>query len=561
MNSVTSQLRSSRTAVSVVFANRALRRIFVAYTGSKVGDEALNLAVAVYVFTVGGTIALGILAIVRYVAVAVASPFASMLADRFDQKLVMIYAHVVQALILAVVAALIWTHSSAWLTESLIILVWLTATAFWPAQQAILPLLALRPSELTGANVLASTIENVGVLVGPAIAGVLLKFTNVPVAFLFNSAALLGSAIIVMGIRRPDPSEANASTESERARVYSVERSVTASLLSSSIRGFREILFTPDIRLVVGLYCLQCIVGGAAVIFSVSIALHYLRLGSSGLGLLQSFMGIGGLIGGFLSLMLVQRSRLATDFGLGVILWATPCLLFAAMPEFGMAAVMMSLIGVANSVVDVNAITIMQRVIPSALLARTFGAMEACLVGSMAFGSLLMAVLIRTIGLRPGLAILGGVITIAVLPSLPSLGRMDRDFLAPAGSELLRHVPILAALPQSVIERLTNSSVMMEFPQGSTVFSEGDPGDLFYVIEDGTAEITIRGQHIRNLSTGDSFGEIALLRDIPRTATVTARSPLVLRAIESQPFVAAVTSHRNSRSAANQVVANLLRNR
>jgi MFS family permease len=389
-----------------------------------------TLSAAVFVYLKGGPTAVGAMAVVRYVVIAVAAPFASTLADRYDRKRVMIGADVVRLVLVSAGAALVATHSSEWTVYAIIILVGVAGTAFRPAQESILPSLAREPHEIAGANVVSSTIESVGFFAGPAIAGLLLAYANVTVAFLFDAATFVWSALIVMAVRPPAPADRSPALAAAQAAASAASEFEAESFLVRAEQGFRTIFGDRDVLTIFVLYVLQCVVAGASAVFTVTIALRLLHIGSSGLGMMESVLGIGGLIGGFIALMLVERARLATDFGLGIIVWAAPLLIVASFPTLGAALVTMWLIGVANSIVDVNAITILQHVVPNDKLGRVLGALLAGEVGGMALGSLAMTVLIRTVGLRAGLAIIGVVVTLAVLPGLPALRRIDRTVFA-----------------------------------------------------------------------------------------------------------------------------------
>ena len=140
------------------------------------------------------------------------------------------------------------------------------------------------------------------------------------------------------------------------------------------------------------------------------------------------------------------------------------------------------------------------------------------------------------------------------LAAIPRLRRLDATVLAPPGLVLLNKVPLLAVLPPVVHERLALALIPSTVPAGATVIEQGDPGDRFWIIERGSAAVSIDGEHIRNLGPGDSFGEIALLRDVPRTATVRAVEDLALQGIERADFLAAVTGHGESNELAESVV-------
>ena len=323
--------------------------------------------------------------------------------------------------------------------------------------------------------------------------------------------------------------------------------------------GFKAIGGNRDLRLIAALYTAQTVVAGASSVYEVTIALELLDMSESGVGLLDSVLGIGGLIGGVVAMVLTRRQRLATDFGIGVVLWAAPLLLIVAVPRLGPTLLAMFLIGLANSIVDINAFTIIQRVAPPEVMGRVFGALESVIIAGMALGALAMPLLIGTVGLRSGLAVVGAAVSVVALIGMAGLRRIDTTVLAPAGLELLRGVPTLAPLPAPALERLAHSLVPRTVPAGEVVFREGDPGDHFWIIESGEAEVSVGGAEVRRLGPGTGFGEIALLRDVPRTATVRAGADgLVLQGLDRDVFIPAVTGHGEAAQVADAVVERLL---
>lgn len=256
--------------------------------------------------------------------------------------------------------------------------------------------------------------------------------------------------------------------------------------------------------------------------------------------------------------MLAQRGRMARDFGLGVILWAAPLLLVAAWPSVFTAIVAMASVGLGNSIVDVNAETIIQRLTPNEVLGRVFGALDAFAVGGMALGSTLMPLLIKAVDLRWSLTILGLVVPTVVLVCTAGLRRIDKEALAPQGLEVVRSIPMFSVLPEHTMERLARTSVEFRVPAGASVFHQGDDGDRFYIIESGEVDVAIDGSVVNSMVAGQSFGEIALLRDVPRTATVHAVTDLVLRAIDRRHFLAAVTGHSLASQQADHTIRGFL---
>jgi MFS family permease len=220
--------------------------------------------------------------------------------------------------------------------------------------------------------------------------------------------------------------------------------------------------------------------------------------------------------------------------------------------------VAMALLGIGNSLVDINAFTIMQRLVPDEVMGRVFGAVDSALIAGMALGSLAMPLLIHTVGLRTGLLVLGTSVTALVLASLGALRRIDTIALAPAGLDLMRSTALLAPLPERAIERLARSAQLVQVAAGDTVFHQGERGDHFYVIESGEAEVLISDDLSTVLGPGGTFGEIALLRDVPRQATVLARTDLVLRAIDRRVFLQVVTGHSETEAHADRTITRML---
>ncbi|MDQ1467661.1 MAG: hypothetical protein QOH10_2076 [Actinomycetota bacterium] len=544
MSGLREKLDESTAAMRRVFRNPGLRRLNLAFAGSIIGDWAFALVIALYAYDKGGPTTLGVVGVVRYLSMAVLAPLLSTLADRYRRKYVMLGADLSRAVLTGIVALLVATDGPALAVYALATTVVVLGTAFRPAQAALLPSLAQDPAELTAANVAASTIESVGFFAGPALAGVLLALANQQTVILLDMATFLWSAALIVGLRAEDNMPARPA-EPE-------------SFVTETMAGFRTIAADGDLRLLMVLFFSQTVIAGASLVFQVSIALHLLHLGQSGVGYLSAMVGIGGIVGGFAALVLAARKRISVDFGVGVLLWAAPLVILAAWPTLAAAIGAMVLIGVGNSLVDINAFTILQRIVPDEVMGRVFGAVESTLVAGMALGALLMPLLIATIGLRGGLAVIGVSVSGLVIAGIAGLNRIDTTTLAPAQLPLVQANDILAPLPEGTQERLARALIEVQVPAGDVVCREGDAGDRFYLIAQGTAEVTAAGQTVNELGPGDAFGEIALLRDVPRQATVRALTDLTLYALERDVFLAAVTGHGESFQRAENTIARFL---
>jgi len=550
MGRVSDPLRETGQSLATVFRNPSLRRLNLAFAGSAIGDWAYATAILVWAYGVGGVTAVGIWGTVRLVLMTVATPFASTLVDRFPRKTVMVASDLTRAGLVLVGAVLIWLDAPALTVFVLATLAALVGTPFRPAVAALLPKLVTKPEELTASNGTLSTLESLAFFAGPAIGGVLLTVTDVPVVVVFNGLTFLWSAALVSRIHLPGDSTDRTEAESEDTDVTE-----SVGFLAESTAGFREIWQHPDLRLVSLVYCAQTVVAGASMVFTIAIAVEATSFGADGVGYLNSMLGVGAIVGGFIAIARASSQRLATDFGVGVLLWAMPLLLIAVWPQAWAAFLAMLVIGVANPVVDVNASTILQRLAPDEVLGRVFGALEAVLIGSMALGSILMPLMITMIGLHWSLALLAIVIVALVLPSMVRLRRLDVSLRAPEGLELLRQLALFAPLELKSLELVARRLVRVEVPAGDVVIREGDEGDRFYVIESGRAAASYQGELLRSMGPGEPFGEIALLRDVPRTATVTAEEPMVVLALDRQHFLDAVTGNSEVNNRADDLIS------
>ncbi len=565
MSVVGTAVRETRDSLSTVFRNPGLRRINLAFAGSAIGDWAYATAILVWAYDVGGVTAVGVWGTVRLLLAAAVTPFGAMIVDRLPRKFVMVATDLLRAALVLIAALLIWTDGPTIAIFILATLASLAATPFRPAVAALLPKLVNKPEELTAANGTASTIESLAFFVGPALGGILLTAFDIPVVIVFNGLTFLWSAALVSRIQVPSTEEkvpagaAPADTEGELAEPSAAaadsEPADKESFRTEVLAGFRLIWRHRDLRLVAGVYCAQTVVAGASLVFVVSMAVEMTDFGSKGVGYLDSVLGLGAILGGLFAIGRASARRLASDFGVGVIFWALPLLLAAAWPSMWSAFLAMFIIGFANPVVDINASTILQRLAPDEVMGRVFGALETALIAAMALGSIVMPLLVATVGLRWSLTILAMVITVVVLPAMSGLRKLDTSLRAPAGLALLRGIPLFAPIEPKSLERIAQQLVKVEVAAGDTVIREGDAGDRFYVVESGGATATFGGKVLSVMEVGDPFGEIALLRDVPRTATVTADEPTVLLALEREAFLEAVTGDNEVSSRADDLIA------
>jgi MFS family permease len=537
MSGLRGRAGEAATALGRSFRNPSLRRLQLAWLGSVIGHWSYVVALSVYAFDQGGAAAVGLVWVIRLIPAAVLSPVLATFADRFSRKRVMIVTDVVRAGLMVAAMALIATDAPAATVYAVAVAATVIGVVFRPAQAALLPQLARDPSELTAANVASSTIESVASFAGPALGGLLLAVTSTEVVFAVNAVSFLWSAALVLGIHvqgggRREPGERHPGFVSELTG------------------GLGAIVHSPPVATVAALYGVQTVVAGAMNVLVVVLALDVLDAGEAGVGYLNSMIGVGGIAGGFVALVLATRRKLAADFGLGLALFGLPLVAVGLLTELPVALIAFVVLGIGNAMVDVTALTLLQRIVPNDVLGRVLGTLEGALLGAIGLGALLTPLLIDLVGTEATLVIAGGVLPVLALLAAGVLRRIDRTQAPPEHTELLRGVPIFAPLPEPVLEHLAAALEEVGHPAGATVITTGEPGDHFYVIEDGLVEI-----EGRSFGPGDSFGEIALLHDIPRTATVTAETDVILQALVRDEFLAAVTGHEPARAAADEVAA------
>ena len=550
-------IRETGASLRAVFANRNLRRVELAFAGSTIGDWAYGTAVAVWAFDIGGAHAVGTWLAIRFALMAVSAPFSSAIADRMSRKRLMIIADLIRAVLVGAAATCLFLELPPAPVFVLATVTALLATPFMVAQRSMLPVLADRPEELTAANGVSSTFESLAFFAGPALGAFLLGVTTVQVVFLVNVATFLLSTVLVLGVRVPARGAASrdgASPDEEDE----AQGSGKATFLVETAQGFRTIAHDRGLVLVALAACAQTLIAGASGVFTVVMADEVLGTGPRGVGFLESVFGIGSIIGGLVAISRASRGKLGRDLALGVVLWSMPLLLVTGWAHPVTCFVAMALLGLGNPLVDVNFDTVVQRIAPDAVLGRVLGSLEACYIATMALGAYVMPFFIEWLGLQWALLVIALPVTVAALLGLPEFLRLDTRLRRPEKLPLLQGIDIFAPLAPATLEWLARSLREVRFAAGDTIVREGAESDRFFVIESGTVEVTQGDRVLRREGPGEYFGEIGLLRDVPRTATITAVTDTVVQVLSREAFLDAVTGHRESRLEAETVVSRRL---
>jgi MFS family permease len=534
-------LRDGARAFAVTGRNRDLRRAQLAFGATWTAEWAFMVALGVVAFRDGGATAVGIVAFIRVAPSAVIAPFGTALGDRFRRDRVLVGSCLIRALATAAAALLLAIDGSMIGVYALAVLATAAFTVFRPVHSALLPLLSMTPLDLTSANIVRGLVDSLSTLIGPLVAALVLDVGSAAAVFGVVAVLALCSGTLLIGLTYEAPPPGSPQP--------------LRRIVAETVEGFRASLRNRDAALLIGLDLAQTFTRGCLSVFLVVVSLELLHNGEPGVGVLTGAVGAGAVAGSLGALMLVSGRRLAEIQGIGVALWGLPLTLSGAFPNEAAVLLFMCVVGVGNALVDVGLFTLMARLIPDELLARAFGALESLIALSVALGSLATPLAIDLLGVRGALAVIG-----LLAPALVALawGRLRSIDASVAHRdkeiEVLKRVAMLRPLPMPAIENLAAHLDQIEVAPGQDVFRQGEVGDSFYVIEDGEAEVIGDGHFVHTMGAGDGFGEIALIRGTPRTATVRARTPMVLYSLERRHFVPAVSGYASSAHEAETLV-------
>jgi MFS family permease len=528
------------SSIGGVLRNVQLRRVELAWGASVAAEFANFVALGVFAYDVGGTLWVGLAGLVRLLPAALVAPFAAFVGDRFRRERFLVAISAGGCVALAGSAAVYFVDRNEYVIFPLASIFGLSSTLLRPALQALLPSLARTPEELIASNGATSTIEGLATLVGPLVAGVLIAATDPGVVFALAGAALLVAAFSFARVHVEGRMPPTAASEAQNLR-------------RALLAGYLTVLRARKARLVVGLMVAQRFVRGCLNVLIVVTAFRVLDAGPGAVGYMTAAIGVGGLVGGFWALALVGR-RLATPFGLALVVWGLPIALVAPRPYLVLALVLLALVGAADSVEDVAGFTLLQRVVPDELLSRVLGVVWGLAMGALALGSIAAPAVVSAIGPRPALVVVGAILPVLTLVTWRGLVDIDRSVAAPAEElAVIEGVPMFAPLSIVAKEHLAAKLTPVSVVAGDVVIRAGDVGDRFYIVRHGDLEVAAPGVHA-TAREGDYFGEIALIRDVPRTATITALADSQLYAMDRNDFLAAVTSHSGVRAAGEVVV-------
>lgn len=459
------------------------------------------MAVLVFAYDKGGAALAGIAAAVQLLPAAALAPMFSMAADRFRRDLPLRFGYLSQSVAHGAVAAAMLSNAPVAVVIALAAVAAILVTVTRPAHGSLVPELASRPDEVTAANVVTSTAEGVGVLAGPAIAGLILIGGDPGHVFLTMAGVALVAALLVLGVRGQPPMPQLAD-----------------STRNNLLAGLRMVRIDRDLRAIVIVGASSFVLVGAFDVLGVILAVDVLGWGEAGAGALASAGGLGALTGAMAATALVGR-RLSRALLLAVIVAAVPLTLLGWLSLGALVLFFVAAVGL--QWIELITRTLLQRAAPATTLGRVLGVHEGLAAASLALGSLLVSALYTSLGTVFTFLVLGLVLPVACGFSWARIRRLERTTpLLLAEIELLKRVPMFSRLSPLVLETLAAGLAPVVVDGGATVIREGDAGDSLYLIAEGEFIVQKNGKELARLGPAQIFGEIALLYDVPRTATV-----------------------------------------
>jgi MFS family permease len=518
--------------------------VLLALVGSSAASWVFIVAISVYAYAQGGAGWVGLIHLARSLAGALSSPVAGVVADRYPRRMVMAWSDIGRVALLVIGAVVVWQNLPLPLLLVVSCAVSIVGAPFPNALFAQLPELADEPALLSAANAATGTVLATAVLVGPAVGALILTVSGPAAVFLAAAAGALWSAVLILrgpaGDGGREPAGEAADIRSELAVGF------------VTVRGDRRL------QLLLMTVAVITFSFGALNVLVVALAFAVLHTGDAGASLLFTANGVGSVVGAVLAAGVVA-ARPGLALAAGTAAMGVTLALSAASDVAAVAALMLAANGLVTSIADVADTTLGQRLAPGELLGRYMGIAIATAMAATAIGSIATPLLIHLTTVRGATALVGAFLLVAALVCWRAFTALDATPVAAADLvEALRHDPIFAPLSQAAIEQLARGAVREPVDAGTVVVREGDPGDRYYLVEAGSAEAAVAGASVRRIATGEGFGEIALLRDTPRTATVTTLEPTTLLVVGRDDFLGALAESPTSRRTADVLAATRL---
>ena len=544
------RLPASIAAFRDVLSIASLRRVEAAWLLFNAAEWAVWVAILVYAYAATGPASVGIVAVAQLVPAAIAAPQTARLADRLAPERALTLAYAVIGSLMVATGMAVAGHLPPLVAYALAAGVVVAYTSVRPIQISILPMLVGRAEQLTAANALSTIFEGAGVLVGPLLCGVLVGLAGPGSVYLAAGAATLGAGVLAWRISTPAIPRSSPVAPAESSATATARPTVVGQ------GGVAVLRADPGRLLAVVLLGTRFGVAAAMDVLLVLAAIELLGMGASGAGYLSAAIGLGWVLGGATTLVIVGRPRLTPLTLVGSVVWAVPVIGVAAVALPGPAVLFLVGAGVGLAVVDVAVRTVLQRLVPTDRLAVVFGIAEGASMAGAAIGALAAGLLVAAMGVVGAMAVAGVLLPVVGVAVLRTMSRSEAAVRIPFREiALLRRLPLFAPVPAPALEAAAAALVGLDVAAGEAIIREGEVGDRFYVLDGGSVSVEQRGVVIAQLEPGSSFGELALVRDIPRTASVVAATDVRLLALDREAFLLTLTASPRAASEAARIAA------
>jgi cyclic nucleotide-binding protein/MFS transporter len=534
-------------ALRQVAANPGLLRLELGSLAWSAADWTYLVGLSVFAYQAGGTAAVALVSIVRAVPSVLLVPLILGATDAMPRDRLLRQVLRGRVVFLFLATALVLYGAAPLLIYVLAGVDAVASAVLRPIRATITPALARTPEELVAANVATTTGDALAAMLGPGSAALILAVGEVPATYVAASIMIVLALAAVLRIQ--------AAPDIERLATAGAAGGAPASPRTSVAQTARALLAMPHARLIVLLFAGQRFVRGVITVAIVAASFDLLGIGDSGVGLLTSAIGLGGLLGGAVALALVGRQRLAPAFAAGLVAWGGGILVAGIVPNLAVVLVVFAIAGIGKTTLDTTGFTLIQRTVPNDRRSNVFGLLEGVIAAALGLGPVAATILIDAVGPEWTLVIAGVLPLLLLLLTWPVLRSADDAAVVPQPAlRLLSGVPMFRPLQLTTLETLARQMVRRSAVAGDDVIRQGEAGETFYVVESGRLATLVDGQVVAELGTGDSFGEIALIRATDRTATVRAVDDSSLVELAREPFLAAVGSTGDSAAAADEVV-------
>jgi hypothetical protein len=538
MASPTARLGLTPDVIRAALKDPDLRRLQTSWMAVNAGQWAYLITNLVVAYDTGGAAATGLLGVASFIAPTVVSPFAGVPAARWRPERVLATVTAVRVLAVALTVGLIAFEGPILLLVPLVLLESGAGAIGRSLQIGLQPLLARSPAELVAANVAAGTAEGLGTFAGPALSGLLLTLIG-PLGSYLGVLAVYALAVAALAGMHVPPTRPGVAP--------SVRRELVA--------GIRAVKRSPGTLLVLSSLDIQAGVRGALLVLTVVAAIELYGMGDAGAGTLNAAFGAGGVVGAIGAVALAGRARLAPPFAVALAGWGLPIVFLGLITSPVLAIGLMVVIGASNAVLDVAGFTLLQRTTPNAERIAVMGLLISLAGATMAIGGFVAPILIDRIGIDGALIATGLVLPLLAVVTWPGVRNVDRAAVVDTGRlNRIRADPLFAPLSMAIVEQLSDQLEPLTFAPGDELIREGEPGDRYYLLERGRVVVSQDGQPVREQGPGDSFGEIALLRDVPRTATIRALEPVETLTLSRDDFLGTMCGQSASRRIADAIV-------